>query len=219
MNTPISLSGPAWGPLTPGPARHLVVLLHGLGADGQDLIELAPHWAAAVPGARFIAPDAPFPCDMAPYGRQWFSLQDRSPAVVLEGVRRAAPILNAFIDAELQSLGLAPDRLVLMGFSQGTMMALHVAARRPLAVAGVLGYSGRLAGAGTLAAEAVSHPPVMLIHGDEDQVIPVTAMGEAAAALTAAGFAVESHRRPGLDHGIDGEGVALGAAFLARVLA
>ena len=119
------LTGPAWGPLKPGPARHLVVLLHGLGADGSDLIDLAPHWAAAAPHARFVAPNAPFPCDMAPYGRQWYSLQDRSPPVILAGAERAAPALNAFIDAELRSLGLTPDRLVLMGFSQGTMMALH----------------------------------------------------------------------------------------------
>lgn len=212
------LTGPAWGPLWNGPARHLIVLLHGLGADGADLIDLAPHWATAAPHARFVAPDAPFPCDMAPYGRQWFSLQDRSPPVVLAGVERAAPLLNAFIDAELASLGLTPDRLVLMGFSQGTMMALHVAPRRPQPVAGVMGFSGRLAGPERLAADTVSRPPVLLVHGEEDQVVPVDALDAAAGALAAAGFSVESHRRPGLDHGIDGDGVALGAAFLTRVL-
>lgn len=212
------LNGPAWGPLKPGPARHLVVLLHGLGADGSDLIDLAPHWAAAAAHARFVAPDAPFPCDMAPYGRQWYSLQDRSPPVILAGAERAAPALNTFIDAELRSLGLTPDRLVLMGFSQGTMMALHVAPRRAEPVAGVMGFSGRLVAPERLAAETVSRPPILLIHGEADGVVPVAETRAAARTLAAAGFTVESHYRPDLDHGIDGDGVALAGQFLARVL-
>lgn len=212
------LTGPAWGPLAPGPARHLVVLLHGLGADGSDLIELAPHWATAAPHARFVALDGPFPCDMAPYGRQWYSLQDRAPPVVWAGIERAAPLLNAFIDAELASLNLTPDRLVLMGFSQGTIMALHIAPRRSEPVAGVMGFSGRLASPERLAGETVSRPPILLIHGEEDQVVPVDELTAAETALRAAGFAVESHRLPDLDHGIDADGVALATAFLTRVL-
>ncbi|MGQ9368480.1 alpha/beta hydrolase [Azospirillum sp. A39] len=221
MNTPSALprlSGPAVAPAAGGPARHLVVLLHGVGADGSDLIELAPHLAPALPHAAFVAPDAPFPCDMAPYGRQWFSLQDRSPAALAAGARTAAPILDAYIDEQVARHGVAAGRVALLGFSQGCMMALHVAPRRTPAVAGVLGYSGALADAGDLAREATARPPVMLIHGDWDDVVSVEALPLAVAGLRAAGLEVESHVRPDLGHSIDAEGLALGRDFLSRVL-
>lgn len=213
-----ALEGPQFGPASGRPARQLVLLLHGLGADGHDLIGLAPYFAKGLPDAAFVAPHAPFPCDMAPMGRQWFSLQDRSPETVLAGVQAAAPILDAFIEAELAQRGLAADKLALLGFSQGTMMSLYVAPRRPAAIAGVVGYSGALVGADRLAAEVKSKPPVLLVHGDADPIVPFAAMGAAEQGLRRAGLAVETLRRPGLPHSIDEEGIAAGIKFLGRVL-
>ena len=213
----MELDGPRHG-AAPGVARSLVVLLHGLGADGNDLISLAPLLAQRLPQAAFVSPHAPFPCDMAPFGRQWFSLQDRRPAAIQGGVRMAAPILDGFIDAELAHHGLADDRLALIGFSQGTMMALHVALRRAAAPACVLGYSGALIGAETLADELSSRPPTLLVHGEADEVVPVQALPAAVAALEANGVPVTWERRPGLGHGIDPEGLALGIRFLAEHL-
>src|SRR5215472_1628831 len=139
-----SLSGPVRKPAAGGAPRQLVILLHGLGADGNDLIGLAPYWAPLLPEAEFVSPNAPFPCDMASYGYQWFSAQDRSPAAVLAGVRAAAPMLDAFIDEALAERRLSDNDMALVGFSQGTMMSLFVGLRRSHAAAGILGYSGRL---------------------------------------------------------------------------
>ena len=208
------LDGPRFGPAAGGKPDSLVILLHGLGADGDDLIGLAPHWAQALPNTVFVSPHAPFPCDMAPYGRQWFSLQDRTSGLVLAGVQAAAPILNAFIDAELKAHGLTEDRLALVGFSQGTMMSLYVAPRRERAIAGVVGYSGALIGAELLASEIRSRPPVLLIHGDADPVVPVQAMEAAARTLKAVGIPVTTESRPGLPHSIDEVGLAKGGRFL-----
>lgn len=210
------LDGPRLAPASGGAAKQLVVLLHGLGADGQDLIGLAPHWAAALPDAAFVAPDAPLPCDMAPYGRQWFSLQDRSPARIAAGVRAAAPGLQEFLDAELARLGLPDSALAIAGFSQGCMMTLFCGLRRAKAPAALIGYSGALIGAETLAAEATCRPPVLLVHGEMDDIVPVSASRAAEAALRVAGIPVEAIYRPGLAHGIDEAGLAAGAAALAR---
>ena len=152
----MQLSGPSLPPADGKPARGLVILLHGLGADGNDLIGLAPHWARLLPHVAFVSPNAPFPCDMAPYGNQWFSLQDRTPARVVAGVRAAWPILDGFIDEQLAAHNLTEDRLALVGFSQGCMMSLFTAPRRQRAVAGVVGYSGRLIDDGTMAGEIAS---------------------------------------------------------------
>jgi phospholipase/carboxylesterase len=218
MSSPFELDGPRLAPRS-GKARGLVVFLHGLGADGEDLISLAPHWAALMPDVAFVSPHAPFPCDMAPYGRQWFSLQDRTPSVMLTGVEATAPILNAFLDSELALHGLTDDRLALVGFSQGTMMSLHVAPRRDTAIAGVVGYSGALVGADRLGAETRSKPPILLVHGSADPVVPFVAMAAASMALKAAGLAVETLARPGLPHSIDEAGLAAGGRFLSRMLA
>src|SRR5437868_8486420 len=149
----IPLTGPSRPPLSGGAPRRLVILLHGLGADGNDLIGLQQYWGRLVPEAEFLSPNAPFPCDMAPYGYQWFSVQDRTPAAVLAGVRAAAPLLDAFIDDELAKRGLSEAETALVGFSQGTMMSLFVGLRRERPLAGILGYSGRLIAADLLAGE------------------------------------------------------------------
>jgi phospholipase/carboxylesterase len=212
------LAGPVQKPASGGKPRQLVVLLHGLGADGSDLIGLAPYWAPLVPDAEFISPDAPFPCDMAPFGRQWFSLQDRSPVSILAGVRAAAPILDNFLDKALEARGLDETSLALVGFSQGTMMSLYVGLRRAKPPAGIVGFSGALIGAESLAQEIRARPPVLLIHGDADEIVPPQALPLAVAGLTAAGVPVESLTCPGLGHGIDEAGLERGGAFLRQVL-
>jgi phospholipase/carboxylesterase len=213
------LSGPRRPPRRPGPARQLVVLLHGVGADGSDLIGLAPALAERLPQAAFVAPDAPEPCDLAPSGRQWFSLCDRRPASLLAGLQAAAPRLDAWLDAELARHGLGNRQLALVGFSQGAMMALFVAPRRAPAVAAVLGFSGALLGAERLAAEAVSRPPVLLVHGAADEVVPAAALFDAVAGLQAAGLPAQWQLCPGLPHAIDPASLAHGAAFLATAFA
>lgn len=212
------LLGPQRNPSAGGRPRHIVVLLHGVGADGEDLIGLAPLLATHLPHALFVAPDAPYPCDMAPYGRQWFSLQDRRPDALLAGVGRVAPLLDAYLDELLHRHELDDRRLALLGFSQGTMLALFVAPRRRRPPAAVLGYSGALIGPAELARETRSRPPVMLIHGDADDIVPINAMFEAVQALQAAEIPVQWILRPSLDHSIDPAGIEAGARFLAMML-
>jgi phospholipase/carboxylesterase len=212
------LSGPRWGPSASGPPDSLVVLLHGVGADGADLIGLAPTLARHLPRARFIAPDAPDPCDLAPYGRQWFSLQDRRSAALSAGVGHAASALDTFLDELLAAHGLPAQRLALLGFSQGTMLALHVAPRRTSVLAAVVGYSGALVGAEELARDRRSSPPVLLVHGDADEVVPVQALPAAVVGLQAASVPVRWIVRPGLPHAIDPEGIDAGACFLTAAL-
>jgi phospholipase/carboxylesterase len=214
----ILLTGPAFAPLSGHKPEKLVVFLHGLGADGQDLIGLAPVFAKELPDAQFVSPNAPYPCDMAPYGHQWFSLQDRAYPAMLAGVAAAAPPLNRFIDRQLELLELTDADLALVGFSQGTMMALYTALRRPNNCAAIVGFSGALIAPDLLAEELVSSVPVCLIHGDADPVVPFAAMQAAIAGLTAAKVPVESHTRPHLGHGIDPEGIRIAAEFLKKHL-
>ena len=219
MTDLIELSGPSMAPASGGAARSLVILLHGVGADGNDLIGLAPHFARVLPDTAFVSPDAPYPCDMAPRGRQWFSIQTQDAALRLAAIRDTAEILNAYIDGQLAAHGLADDRMALVGFSQGTMMSLYTAPRRDRACAGIMAYSGRLEGGAELARELKSRPPVMMVHGDQDELLPVASMTGAAATLAENGIEVETHVRPGLGHGIDEAGLQIGASFLAQALA
>lgn len=212
------LSGPTKTPLSGEKPRQLVVLLHGVGADGNDLIALASLLARALPHAEFIAPNAPFHYDMAPFGFQWFSLMDRSPHMVANGVRIAAPILEAFLDSELRRRNLDDEDMALVGFSQGTMMALHVGLRRHRACAGIVGCSGALVAPESLDAEISCYPPVLLVHGEADEVVPFGYMGLAATALDSVGVRVHSLAVPGLGHGIDDHGIDAASRFLVEVL-
>lgn len=213
------LTGLRWGPASKGAAQELVVLCHGVGADSHDLIDLAPTWSHALPDALFVAPDAPEPYDQGPAGRQWFSLQDRTPSVLDAGARRAAPRLLAYIDAELARAGLAPDAVAMAGFSQGAMMVLHAGLRRPVPPRGILAYSGALLDGPRLAAECVGHPPVLLVHGEQDEIVPFSRAGAAEAALVRLGIPVQTLWCPKLGHGIDDAGLSEGALFLQRLFA
>lgn len=202
-------------------ARSLVVLLHGYGADGTDLLGLADVLAPHLPDTAFVAPDAPEPCRGSPMGRQWFPipwLDGSSEVAAGAGLAAAADDLNAFLDAQMAAEGLAPTAVALFGFSQGAMMSLHVAPRRAEALAGIVAISGRLLVPDRLAVEARVKPPVLLIHGDQDPVVPFADMGTAGNALTAAGFETWGHVMRGTGHGIapDGLGAALG--FLSERL-
>jgi len=213
-----ALSGPSRPPVAGGPPSRIVILLHGLGADGNDLIGLAPYWAPLLPTAEFLSPNAPFPCDMAPYGYQWFSAQDRSPAAVLAGVRAAAPFLDAFIEDALAKRGLADADLALVGFSQGTMMSLFVGLRRGRPVAGILGFSGRLLAPELLAEELRSRPRTLLVHGTDDPLVPYESLAAAQTALESAGVPVETLTCNAIGHSIDENGLRRGGSFLKDVL-
>ncbi|WP_395018275.1 alpha/beta hydrolase [Dongia sp.] len=210
-----TLDGPKVAPKSGAKPQQLVVFLHGYGSNGDDLISLAPYWADLLPDAEFVSPNAPFPCEMNPFGGyQWFGLEDRNPATKLAGTRAAASILDAYLDEALKSRGLDESKLALVGFSQGTMMSLHVGPRRATAPAAIVGYSGALIGAEALAGELKSKPPVLLVHGTADPVVPFQAMAAAAQALQACGVTIETLARPGLPHSIDPEGLRRGGQFI-----
>jgi phospholipase/carboxylesterase len=225
MATPTvpTLDGPRIEPRA-GRARQLVVLVHGYGADGNDLIDIGRAWQNLLPDAAFVSPHAPNPCSQAPMMREWFPLTTRSLEERWEGVRAAAPALETFLGAELARRQLPASALALVGFSQGTMMSLHVGLRRAAAPAAIVGYSGILvhapqASIESLTAEIRAKPPVLLAHGDQDDLIPPQALFEAAEGLAALGIPVEWHLSQGVGHGIDPEGLRHGGEFLARRLA
>ena len=215
------LNGPRLEPRAGGTARQLVVFLHGYGADGNDLIEIGRAWQGLLPQAAFVSPHAPEPCGQAPSGRQWFDLTFRDPNERWIGVNKAAPVLEHFLDAELARRNLPASALALVGFSQGTMMALHVGLRRAAAPLAIVGYSGLLVvppdfKPEAFAAEIKSRPPVLLVHGDSDDLIPPQAMFQASSGLASLGVAVEWHLSEGVGHGIDQEGLRHGSEFLKR---
>jgi len=210
------LDGPRIAP-SRGRASALVVLLHGYGANGDDLIALGEAWRQQLPDAAFVAPNAPEPIPGMYGGLQWFDLTLRDPSEYWRGVTAARPLLDGFLDTELARYRLAADRLVLVGFSQGSMLALHVGLRRSAAPAGIVAYSGLLAGPEHLA-EVTSRPPVLLIHGEIDELIPVQALHLARQALVGRGMRVEWHVRPGLGHGIDPQAQWMAGHFIGRAL-
>ncbi len=214
----VMLDGPRRAPASGGPAKQLVVLVHGYGANGDDLISLSDHWKAILPDAAFVSPNAPTPIPGYPNGYQWFGLSSLGPEEVARGARAAAPLMNDFLDAELERLDLDSSQLALVGFSQGTMMSLHVGLRRPKAPAGILGYSGMLADPGALKNELRVRPPIQLIHGDVDQVISVDALHAAVSVLSAEGLDVKWHISRNTPHGIAPDGLEIGGRFLVSAL-
>ena len=204
-----------WGPASKARPKQLVILCHGLGADAFDLIDLAPSWQHACPDAIFASVHAPFPHDSG-YGRQWWSVADRSPPTIEAGVRAAATYLHGFIDAELARLGLPEAAYAIMGFSQGAMISLFTGLRHTVAPRAILAFSGALIAPESLAAELANRAPVLLIHGEDDEAVPVARSRDAEAALSAAGVPVDAHYIPRLGHGIDDTAIALGALALQR---
>jgi phospholipase/carboxylesterase len=204
-----------------GKGTSLVVFLHGYGANAQDLLGLADPLAPHMPDTVFVAPDAPEQCAGSPMGYQWFPIpwiDGSSEEDSAAGMERAVGDLYAYLDTVMQQEGISADKTILFGFSQGTMMALYVAPRRPEAVAGVVGFSGRLMSPELLEDEAVVKPPVLLVHGDQDDVVPPASLPEAADALTAAGFEVYAHVMKGTAHGIAPDGLSVAAAFMREKL-
>ncbi len=200
-----------------GRTGSVVVFLHGYGADGSDLLGLAEPLAPYLPDTVFLAPDAPERSAMNPSGHQWFPipwLDGSDPVAADRAMDAAVADLDAYLDGVLDDEGIGADRLVLIGFSQGTMMALHVALRRPEPVAALVGFSGRLLRPETLKAEIRSRPPVLLVHGDLDDVVPPASMPEAAQALQDAGLDVFAHVMEGTAHGIAPDGLSVALAFI-----
>lgn len=206
--------------LPKGKPENLVIMLHGVGSNGQDLISLAPYLAQSLPNTAFVSPDAPFACDMVPAGYpnayQWFSLENREPHIMLQGVKSAFPLMEKFIEEQLKRLELPHNKLALLGFSQGTMTSLHVAPRLKDKIAGVLGYSGALLWEEGAVKQKM---PIHLIHGEADDVVPVQAREIAEQTLSAQGYTITGHTTAGLPHSIDQEGIESGAAFLKSIFA
>lgn len=214
MSSIPTLHGPEAAPLSGGKPDSLVIFAHGYGSNGADLIALAPHLAQALPRAQFLSPNAPEPCPGAPGGYQWFPLTTISREERDAGTRAAAASLDRYIDAQLARFSLTPDRLALVGFSQGAMMALHVGLRRSAALGGIVGFSGSLASPRSLLAEMGPPPPVLLVHGTGDEVVPIWLMFEAFGALEAANIPVERHISQGVAHAIGPDGLKAAADFL-----
>ena len=201
-----------------GETRSIVVFLHGYGANGADLLGLADPLGEHLPDTLFIAPDAPENCAGSPFGYQWFPIpwiDGSSEEESRRGMDAAVQDLNAFLDALMVDEDVLPEQVVLFGFSQGTMMSLHVAPRREDEIAGIIAFSGRLLEPELLKDEAVSRPPVLLVHGDADDVVPVQSLPEAAEALQAAGWSdVFAHVMKGTGHGIAPDGLSVALAFM-----
>ena len=218
MNDLPQLSGPEAEPASGGPAKQLIVFVHGYGADGNDLFSLSEYFAHVAPDAAFISPNAPYRCAGAPSGYQWYDVWMQDPAERLVAIRSTAAIFDNFLTQQLERRGLTEANLVLVGFSQGTMMSLFAAPRREKAIAGIVGYSGRMESPDKLVNEIRAKPPVVMVHGDSDELLAVSDMETAAAALKDCGVEIETHVRPGLGHGIDEDGIRVGLEFVRRVL-
>lgn len=213
------LDGPRLAPLSNSKPDALVVLVHGYGSNGADLISLAAMMQPSLPGAAFVAPNAPSQMSGMAAAHQWWPIESFSMAERSAGAQAAAPALDAFLTEELINAGLPSDRLLLIGFSQGTMMALHVGLRRPASIGGIIGISGMLVAPEQLKSEIQSKPPVLLIHGTQDDVVPFRSMELASSALADVGVPVETHVSPGVSHSVAADGLNAATEFARRILA
>lgn len=217
MNT--SLTGPE-RPAASGEADSLVIFVHGYGADGNDLIGLADPLAPHLPRTRFMAPNAPERCTNNPMGFQWFPIpwmDGSTEAQALASAEKSFGLLGDLLDSVAET-GMSPERTILFGFSQGTMMSLHVGLRRMAPVAAIVGFSGRLLMPETLEADIASRPPVLLVHGDADPVVPFESLALAAEALSNAGVSTQTFVSRGVGHGIAPDGLTLALRFMQEHL-
>lgn len=210
------VNGASLQPRSGDPPKQIVLLLHGFGSNGADMISLAPHWQDALPDALFLAPHAPQRCSMMATGYQWWGLSGFAPQELAAGATSAAPAIDAFIDRKLEQYGLTEANMALVGFSQGTMMALHVGLRRP--VAAVVGYSGMLTSTTGLNRNENTKPPVLLVHGTADPVVPVAALHDAESQLKRLGIDVKTHTSQGLGHNVDPAGLRMGRDFVSQAM-
>ena len=214
----VKLNGPMLAPRNGQPPRQLVVLLHGYGADGNDLIDLGRHWGGLFPEALFVAPNAPEVCAQNPMGFEWFPIgADRDPGW-MQGIAIAAPVVNEFLEDIWTQTGLGPRDTVLAGFSQGAMLALTVGTALAEPLRAILSFSGAFIASEAFAAGLAAKPPVALMHGEDDTVLDAGFSRTAAAELQAAGFEVGLHLTPGLGHGISNEGLAFATSFVIAQL-
>ena len=212
------VNGSSLQPLSGGSPKQIVLLLHGYGSSGADLISLAPHWQRDLPDTLFLAPNAPQRLSNLSSGYQWWPLSAFTPQALASGAASAGPAIEAFIERKLYQYGLTEANLAIIGFSQGTMMALHVGLRRPRQVAAIVGYSGMLTGEHERAHLSITKPPVLLVHGSADPVVPVAALHAAKMHLEHLGVFVTAHISPGVGHSVDPVGLRMGGEFVAKAL-
>lgn len=212
------VNGASLQPLSGCSPKQIVLLLHGYGSSGADLIALAPHWQRDLPDALFLAPNAPQRLSYMSSGYQWWPLSDFTPQALASGAASAAPAIDSFIERKLHQYGLTEANFAIVGFSQGTMMALHVGVRRPRQVAAVIGYSGMLTGGHELSHLPITKPPVLLIHGSADPIVPVAALHAAKSELEHLGINVTTHISLGVGHSVDPVGLRIGGEFVANAL-
>jgi phospholipase/carboxylesterase len=213
-----NLSGPMLGPKE-GEAKRVVVLLHGYGSDGNDLIALGSYWQPILPDALFVAPNAPHVCDINPMGYQWFPLEMDRAISRLTGGETARPVIKSFLEDVWRQTGFGPGQTILGGFSQGAMMALDVGLRLEEPLAGIVAFSGGVISPDEIGDHIKSKPPVCLIHGAEDDVVPVSMSVRGGEALKKAGVDVQVHVSPATGHSIAQDGLEVAGAFLQRLAA